>query len=75
VRPDGLHIDSHRDCIRAPGLKHVLCSSWGDDNLGEWCHQGCRTFHCFFWGGSVCSDMLRNGEESLLIRLVFQLGE
>lgn len=35
VRADGLHIDSHTDCIRAPGLRHVLCSSWGDDNLGE----------------------------------------
>lgn len=35
VRPDGLHIDSHRDCIHAPGLKHVMCASWGDDNLGE----------------------------------------
>lgn len=35
VRSDGLHIDSHRDCIHAPGLKHVMCASWGDDNLGE----------------------------------------
>lgn len=35
VRRDGLHIDSHADCISAPGLKHVLCSSWGDDNLGK----------------------------------------
>lgn len=35
MRPDGLHVDSHRDCISAPGLRHVLCSSWGDDNLGE----------------------------------------
>jgi hypothetical protein len=41
VRPDGLHIDSHRDCIRAPGLRHVLCASWGDDNLGEQTMTGC----------------------------------
>lgn len=37
-----LALDPRKECIQAPGLKHVLCTSWRNDNSGAHLASG----HC-----------------------------
>lgn len=48
-----MQIAGRQDCIRAAGLKHVLCVSWRDDNVGECLRPnwGAR-MHCLLQSGS-----------------------
>jgi hypothetical protein len=34
VRSETLNLDPPQECIQAPGLQHVLCTSWRNDNAG-----------------------------------------
>lgn len=41
-----LALDPKEECIQAPGLNHVLCTSWRNDNSGGCCG-------CGVWRGAV----------------------